>query len=302
METEKPVWVDPELRTWFERNLVRYLKTPQLWDPDLAPIKRLVLVFGQPGCGMEAALQELITEHNVSAMEIFADGDAHVTKQELLSAQKTDRREDLLIIRKGHFFTYHQALFSLTHRLRITLGHFPFIIVISEEAPNVHKSAFWAQFTNSMIMVNVPPKEYNKRLLQYYFRRWQQHWGDRGGRIMLDEDDYDWLAVSCDYCLPRDIKLFVRRVFYHIIGRFPNETFDITRAVLEDQFMYNNHNLGILSITQRETRYDYTSMASEAGVGVIEGSTTTLADLERKRESKRARVDEGEGSGLSGDV
>lgn len=267
---QQPIWTDPGLANLFTNTIVRSRTMAHLWHPTLAPLPRLFLLFGQKGSGMEACVMRLIEQHGVDFAEWLITPFAKVTQAGLANLQ--GQRGELLVIRHGEHLPAHPDLFPVAFNLNAALDGFKFVLVISQQYPQ--SNAFWDQFKHRMLM-SLPTREFSRSLLAYYFTAWAAHWTT--SKMCLSDEDLDHLAVFAAFCTPRDIKLFARTVFTHVI----DHNVDITRDLLEERFLHNTTGIeGVYSLTKDDHGQTQREYAGAAGLGL---ATQDLADGPRKR-------------------
>ena len=68
-------YVDSRVRRIFERQIARALMRPNLFHPELVPMRRLFLFYGQPGSGLDDAIYSLLKEFDVKYDEFTATRD-----------------------------------------------------------------------------------------------------------------------------------------------------------------------------------------------------------------------------------
>ena len=64
------VFIDKRTRRVFERQIVRAYTQPSLFHPEILPMKRLFLFYGQPGSGLDDAIFSLLNEYNLQYTEL----------------------------------------------------------------------------------------------------------------------------------------------------------------------------------------------------------------------------------------
>jgi len=281
----RPIFIDSRIRRVFERQIVRAYESPTLFHPELLPMKRLFLFYGQPGSGLEDAIHALLTEYKVMYDEINVGRNPTPVKEALQVVKNPP--VPVLWIRNGHLLQYHRELFLQTLDLaETTITSHLFIIVTGEEIPD-EAHPFYQQF-DARVPMGLPKKDHFRALMEYYFTAWQAHW--KHSKMLLGADDLDWLSICCDYCTPGDVEKFVHKVFSHVADQFPEQRIDITRELLEDKnnlFMYESLGVaGILCITNRDGQKEQLKFDPE---GAVDAKGLEEAC---ERETKRAKVDQ----------
>ena len=274
----RPVYVEPRLESLFCNVIARFLEEPTLWHPRLAPIPRLFLLFGQKGSGMDEAIVTTAEKYKIRLENVRVLPNGKFSNEGVLGG-----KGHLLIIRKAHHLLNQQPI-----DFKKTITGYQFIIVVSEIFPQPEENhLFWDQFKmENIIIMGLPTKEFYRTLLEYYFTMWQAHWNH--SKVALSTADYENLSIACAYCIPRDIKLFVQRVFQTIIRAHGQEEIDVTLEYLEKNHMYNPSGIeGVYTITKRDVQK--IQRMYELGGGV-----TGPADAPRDggNERKRARITE----------
>jgi hypothetical protein len=277
-------FIDSRVRRIFERQIARALMRPNLFHPELLPMHRLFCFYGQPGSGLDDAVHSLLKEYDIQFDEFTATRDpAPIRRAFELAAREDVPKVPVLWIRKGHVLQYHRELFLQSLELAETVKRNLFVIVTGEEIPD-REHPFYEQF-EVVQATGLPNQQYHRKLMQFYFDEWKAYWTQ--SEMKLTDDDLDWLAVSCDFCTPLDVELFVQKVFRHVQEAYPEQKVDITRELLEDKnnrFMYESLGVaGIYCITDRDAqalqlKYD------------PEGATTAPSVQEAsERETKRQK-------------
>ncbi len=280
----KPIFIDPKLRSTFERLISRPASHPEIWGDQ--PINRLFLLFGQKGTCMDEALVQLTMDYNVPFVGLRITKDAKEmsdTFKELIDPQRPFI--PLLIIRKGHLLKYHTSLFLTTFNLK-KIPNIGFIFVISEEVPD--ESVFWEQF-KIRIPMGLPKKNHYKELLSYYFNHWASSKSPAVGPIDLD---YEELAISCDYATPNDVKRFVRSVISYVIDQYPDNKVIIDMDLLKNGFMFAS--LGVKELLCITNKDGHALQLKFDPTGATNAPSVDDANL---REKKRVKAFiEGEGA------
>lgn len=280
----KPIWIDPSLELLYERVFARFKQSPQLWHPEILPVPRLFLLFGQKGAGMMDAINSLNLKYHITATMAVLNPDEQISTKALLDVQQ--HKVDLLVIDKAHYFLNHGKLSPISMNLKTLTSDFPFILVVSEvwPTPNNH---FWSQFSRDrIILMSTPTKDHHKALLEYYILQWQNHW--RHSKVTLSTEDYENLAIAASYCTPRDIKNFMRTIFTQVQRVYPSECIDITPELLERNY-YNPSNIpGVWSICAECP--DKRQRAYEVGSG-LGGATGGSITAPKKRKIEGLIID-----------
>ena len=236
-----PIFIPDNVKHWFEREIVRFIKQPELWNDELVCFKRLFLLMGQSGTQMDAVLAMLYGNYLQDFLEkgvrvqflrikdessYTAFFDEHYVTTEIENPNKSI----LIIDRVELLLQYHQdALkFKINHLKRL---NFLFIICITNEFPN-DQYKFWDQFKDRIPM-RLPGLDFYKRLLQYRFNQWSTHW--KYSKVQLSDKDYDQLSMYCAYCTPKDVIQFTETIFRKIIVSYPEDNLDITLNTIENK-------------------------------------------------------------------
>lgn len=222
-----PVYICPAVEYVVEKQIVRVLNEPGLWNKQLCPPNRLFLIYGQPGTQMLKSLNKLI---DATVWKVTRNTED--VKKELLSLQKTEYKEgSILIIDKVHLLFLQPYLFSATCMMKS--WNFSFIIGISEDPldSKEEQHPFWAQF-KVKVCNSLPNTSFYKELLQFYFNGWKNHW--EYSTTVLTDEDYTFLANCCAFCTPRHVKYFCWNVFSHIRNAYPDEKIDLNIRLLKD--------------------------------------------------------------------
>lgn len=273
-----PTWLDPKIHRFVDRHIIRAGKQPQLWHPDLLPINRLFYFYGQPSSGLEEATVQYLQSLKIEFAEITVSRDAKVLEQEL--SRQFNPPMPILVLRNGHMLKYHRDLFLKTLYLK-DLTSYLFIIVLGNEIPD-EEHPFYEQFDKLMVS-GLPTRDFCEELIRFYFKSWSQHW--KHSSVNLGDEDYRFLAISCDFCTPGDIEKFVQRVFTHVVDRYPEDNVDVNLSLCQEFMHPLNHQTGVYCITDREARkaqakYDPDTI----------GSTEAPTEIE-KPERKRSRTE-----------
>lgn len=245
-------FVDSRVRTVFERQIARALMRPNLFHPELLPMKRLFLFYGQPGSGLEDAIHSLLQEYDLKFETLTVTRDpAPIREAFQLAGDDKAPKVPVLWIRKGHVLQYHRELFLQTLELNQSVKRNLFVIVTGEEIPD-NEHPFYEQF-DVVTPTGLPNQEYCQKLLTHYFTEWKSFW--KHSEMRLSPEDIQELALYCDFCTPRDIERFAQKVFRRVQEAYPEDKIDITLEYLQDK---NNRFLtesssGILHITDRDS-------------------------------------------------
>jgi hypothetical protein len=275
----KPVWIDPSLELLYERVFARFKQSPHLWHPDILPVPRIFLLFGQKGSGMMEAVNALNLKYKISAALVKLNPVEEVSAESLMNLQ--NHKVDLLVIDKAHYFLNHPKLAPLSMNLKSFTSSFPFILVVSEvwPTPNNH---FWSQFSRDrIILMSTPSKDHHKALLEYYMLLWQNHW--RYSKVVLSTEDYENLAIASSYCTPKDVKAFMRTIFTQVQRVYPSECIDVTPELLERNYRNPSNVPGVWSICaecpdKRQRAYEVGS-----GLGGATGGSNAVPAVPKKR-------------------
>jgi hypothetical protein len=220
-------FVDPKIRRVFERQIVRYLKEPQLWNPKLIKPERLYLIYGQSG--MKDCVDQLMREHQMEFWVLDVSKNIKEVEAQLIKMKELKEIPVLLIL-NAELLAIHHSLFLDTHNLK-QFQNVKFFIAITTEIPN-QQYAFWDQFKVRIPMGIPNDRTYYVSALKYYFGEWARHWPF--SKVLLNEEDYDKLADACDFCTLKDVKKFTRRCFKYVMDVYPEENVDITLKMLEN--------------------------------------------------------------------
>lgn len=233
---KKPVYVDPRLQRLFERHIHRFITSPQLWGTG-THVDRIFLLYGQKGSGMVEAVSELINRFNIVFTSITVTRDPVAMERAWVVPPTTDGGFlPLFVINDAHLLALHRGTMTLvTHQLKRLLGHFGFILAISEDVPD-DEHPFWRQF-KVRIPMSLPKKDDYAKLIEWHFDRWVAHSGSevaKGNHSI----DYNELANCCDYTTPADVRRFVRRVINHCIDQYPENHIVLTTDYIKEHFMF----------------------------------------------------------------
>lgn len=200
-----PIFVPSSLRDWFETHIVHPMKNPHLYNEELVPVRRLHLLYGQPGSGIKEALGYLLSEYKVSDFtEIILNDDKEFVLEQFQKVKQTDKEHLMLIINGTPKF--YDRDFNHLKQLR-----YLFIIVIGDEIPD-DQLPFYAQIKTRVLM-ETPGVEFFADSLKYYMNEYMT-WKKNPKLVTLTDEDYEQIAIRCcAYCLPKDIRTFVRRLF-----------------------------------------------------------------------------------------
>lgn len=226
-------FVDPKIRRIFERQIVRYLNEPQLWNTNLVAPERLYLIYGQKGSGMKECLDQLLKENQMEFWVLDISKDVKEVQAQL-DKMKTIKEIPILIIFNAELLAVHHSLFLETHNLK-QFRNVKFFIALSTESPN-QQYAFWDQFKVRLVMGIPTDPIYYRNALKYYFGEWEKHW--KYSKVLLTEEDYDKLTDACDFCTLKAVKKFTSRCFKYIIDMYPDQNVDITLDLLEKPTNY----------------------------------------------------------------
>lgn len=222
----RPVFIDPVLKSTFEREIVRPITHPELYDDELVPVIRLHLLYGQPGSGMKDAIAVLLEKHKIPFHEMIMNDDQTFVLEQFNKIKRIETPCPVLVVCGVPRFYFR----DFNHLKQ--LGNFLFIIVISNDIPE-DDTPFYRQF-KSRILMGTPGGEYFIQLMKYYFEKYNAWKGQR--IVNLSEEDYEQIATRCcAYCLPKDMKSFARRAFRGVLD---GEVKEITREYL-DSLMFN---------------------------------------------------------------
>lgn len=287
----KPVWLDPHLELLYERVFVRHKENPNLWNPEILPVPRLFLLFGQKGSGMLDAVNTLNLKHKLTAAIVKLSPVESLSAESMVNVRECSNKVDLLVIEKGHFLLNHSKIYPISLNLKTLTQDFPFILVLSEFWPTRGEHPFWNQFSRDRILLmSTPTKEFHRSLIEYYLLQWQNHW--KYSKVVLSSEDYENLAIACSYCTPRNVKMFMRSIFTQIQRVYPSETLDITPELLEKNYHNPTRIPGVWSIC--EECPDKRQRAYEMGGGFEASSASNAipaAPKKRKIENSELTIE-----------
>ena len=245
-------FVDPRIRRVFERQIVRNLKQPELWNPKLIQPDRLYLIYGQSG--MKECVDQLMREYEMEFWVLDVSKDVKEVEAQLVKMKQV-KEIPILIILNAELLAVHHSLFLDTHNLK-QFKNIKFFIAISTEIPN-QQYAFWDQFKIRLSMGIPNDCTYYVSALKYYFGEWAKHW--KYSNVLLNEEDYDKLADACDFCTLKDVKKFAKRCFKYVMDAYPEVNVDISLGLLENPnnfLMFASMGVsGIMCIVQHDA-YD----------------------------------------------
>jgi hypothetical protein len=199
-----PIFVPDSLRTWFENDIINPIKNPKQYHEDLRPVRRLHLLYGQPGSGMKEALGSLLLQYTIKFTEMILNDDKEFVLDQFQKIKQTEKEQLMLIVTGTPMF--YDRDFNHLKQLR-----YLFIIVIGEEIPD-YQSPFYRQF-KSRVLMETPGVDFFVASMKYYMNEYVKWKGD-SNLVKLTDDDYEQIAIRCcAYCLPKDIRTFIRRLF-----------------------------------------------------------------------------------------
>ncbi len=275
-------FIDSRIRTVFERQIARALMRPNLFDPELLPIKRLFLFYGQPGSGLEDAMQSLLDEYDLKHDVISVSRNPQPIRTGLdLAQDNAAPKVPILWIRQGHVLQYHRELYLQTLELDATVKRNLFVIVTGEEIPDM-EHPFYEQF-DAIVPTGLPNQEYCQKMLKYYFSKWKAFW--KHSQTSLTDEQIEELAMYCDFCTPRDIERFVQKIFQSVQQAYPEDKVDITSEYVLDRnnrFVFDSGH-GILRITDRDAQAIQLKFDPEGA------TTAKSAEESWEREKKRQK-------------
>ena len=292
------MWVDPRLREDLKRMLLLPLRHPQLWNADLCRPQSLIMVCGQPiSCPKEEMLVHLFKEFQISVYELnFNQYDFEGTvaniKHFVAEIAPTLPLHVVLVIRNAHFLP---VLVNHAPEFCLNLGSMGrFVVAISDSPPQAAESECWIQFQpNSVLCIDTPPKEYIKEYHRSRFDAWKLHCDQQGILLTLDmiDDDYEWLAISSDYCFEDDVDKFCTRVFQwcieqHLKKKKNSDEIKINRGLLADEnnhFMFGIPEIGAHRITNRNTIAAQQQIESKCGI------LRSVVDFSQKRRRRNEK-------------
>lgn len=223
-----PIFIPDNVKRWFEREVIRFLKEPTLWNNELVPPRRLFLMLGQKGTQMDLVI--LLLSKGIT-VEYLTINDSEDYSKFFEEDEKKEFKNHILVIDKVNLlFEYHANLgVKINHLKRLK---YQFIICITTEYPN-DQYKFWQQFKDRVPM-KLPGPEFIKTLLKYRFTKWANHW--KYSSVKLTEENYNDLVTYCAYCTSKDINDFTERIFRKIIDEYPTNNLDITMEFIENKY------------------------------------------------------------------
>lgn len=225
-----PPYIPEEIRNFVEKRIVKAILQPNKFNPILAPTSKLLLIYGRPGSGMNRAVFELTQEHHITFEELLITRDTDTLKKNVQILSAIEKLPRLLIVRDAHFIPYHRDGSVQDVLCNLENINIPFIIVISEDPPSDEKHPFWNQFEHRICMP-LPPKDYNRQLLEFYINQWNNVFWHKKNTIDVD---FQWLANCTSYCTPRDIRNWCHMIFDYIRDHEEEEDKKITQDYLSD--------------------------------------------------------------------
>jgi len=218
--SECPIFVPDNLRLILEKEIVRGIKQPELWDDNILPSNNLLLICGQKGTQMLKAVMHVLKEHNIFFYEkYFSPTEKMPEYHKMLIA-------DVVILNNAHLLQNYPKLWDVSG----CSSHF--VICISHEIYH-EEHPFYKQFENNKIVMDLPTPQFCKQLLQYYFNGWSKHW--KYSQMLLNDEDFEWLAnFACAYCTGKDIKRFYEKVCRKVLQLHPEVRLDITLDLLQN--------------------------------------------------------------------
>lgn len=203
----KPQYIDPKIEQVFSDYIVQPFQNPGLFDPELLPVDRLFLFYGQQGIGTSSMLESLCAKYKLrySIMTITKNSEDFL-EQFLKFKEKPENVAPILILRKGYNLKFHREPRVLDLRANIKSHYF----ILVEDIDKPEDGPFYEQFKRR-IVVNLPEKDFYISLLKYYFTRWANHWKET--KVNLSEEDVDKLGLFSSYCTPSDVKKFCQSIF-----------------------------------------------------------------------------------------
>jgi hypothetical protein len=221
-------FIDPKIQRVFERQIARFIKQPNLWNPELILPDRLYLIYGQSG--MKECVFDLIKEHQIPCWIFDVTKDTKDVQRQI-DLIKAEKHIPIVIILNAELLAVHHSLFLDTHYLKKQFQNVNFFIGISKDIPN-QQYPFWDQFRIRIPMSTPTDKSYYKNALKFYFGEWAKHW--TYSKVLLSEEDYDKLANACDFCTLKHVKQFVKRCFTFVLDAYPEKMIDINLELLEN--------------------------------------------------------------------
>lgn len=259
-----PVFLDEKITRLINRHMIRAHLNPELWHPVLLPMKKLYYIYGQASLKIEEGVIRHLQHLKVDFEEITVTRDSRKLEYDL--SREFDSPIPFLIIRNGHMLRHHRELFLKTLYLKDVAGYI-FILVIGSEIPDADHP-FFDQFEEKMVS-SLPSRQFCEDLLRFYFLNWKDHW--KHSKVILNDEDFMFLTISCDYCTSGDIETFAHCIFRYVLDEYPEKKVDIDLDLCK-QFMHPlNSQIGVFCITDRDGRreqgrYDPESIGDAAPV------------------------------------
>lgn len=224
----EPIWMGgAEVQTQLDAVIKQPLEHPELFDPILLPVRRLVAVWAPAGSGKRMALVQYCASLMLyDAFTVICASDWRGQLMYELEKRKDAahrsrplrivvvEQADELIAYNSHA-PYAHDLDAMAERLGVILVCL-FDRVIPQDVPKA--TEFLAQFTTANIYFPPPNSTFLRGYLRYWMERYQQRYR-AWVRITLTEGDY--VALSSEHARDAPISCvhaWLRSIFYPVIA------------------------------------------------------------------------------------
>ena len=188
------LFIDPDFEFVFVHRLLFSLNNPGLWDEDLMPRQNKYVIFGQSTCQKKEAVIFLLKKHMVKYQ-------IKKLKENQIVYPNIYTQTQVVIIDNGHYLPLHPDVIKNDAYIYIVLNDVP---------PNDRKNTpmFWKDNFDYKLSYNTPDKTTAKEMFINLIKKFNSD------NINIDDEGFDLLAKSAEFCTFKDIQKFCQRLFY----------------------------------------------------------------------------------------
>jgi hypothetical protein len=221
---------DPTVLEFMKTRLVDPIEHPEIYDPDVFPMKNSLMLFGKDGAGKRTLVEEyynkfdqvdgfVLQEYNLGDFCGWCD------KITASFTQEDDNTRRIILVENVHLMAYckgtmpeQQMMKLMVHvRARSRLhGRRVFLITTCSEGP-LRINDTLVRLVDYMCYVPPPSDEHRMILFHRFIENWVNLAKGSGCYnkmdVDLDEDDYALLSLVSKNTVPGDIWKFCQRCF-----------------------------------------------------------------------------------------